>query len=536
MKKVSQRAQEYVWHAVMAGLFFLIIFPSILTAKPNGKQVGTSSETISTDTATKDLTRTNPTQGVSITFKQPQAKNPITLKNRLEKESKLAITTLIAPTDAVSNANSTVANYLFADPALLRELTINQDSLQPTENNLVALTDTNAQNNLTVAAYLGSFIITSDRNVTMNYLGNDLVNFMVKNPTTTEDINTNNKKTQRSNVSQSKVTRMLVSAQVVQQVLDQAIYMGDMTEAHFVSEKNGEIILLADKNQSLNDASTPNASSTDNATHNNENILISKNRIAQWNSAALKFSEIERKINLSAIRNISRLSNTVVSLAEILPAYFVYPVSAAKRALSHFTSTPAATTDFSQQAAAHVTHSTVTATNTEKTMDKIERGILTADWRSDLIIALLILSAGTAILLWRRHKKIHTIYAKQASSSQPQIIFKMRNSVTELSKFADMMAKTSSGEVAGPWKDYIDHLVANSTSIQDMIKNIQNQHATDQISTPDSITELRSKLKDIMESAELMKQDPHMYKGHIEQYTQIILSDTRRLLEETEKL
>ena len=121
------------------------------------------------------------------------------------------------------------------------------------------------------------------------------------------------------------------------------------------------------------------------------------------------------------------------------------------------------------------------------------------------------------------------------TDSSPDIINGMRTSAKEIADFAKLMAMETSGQVDGPWKDYINSILAKSSDIQMIIKRIQTQSESENNkSMTESVASMRSALEDILGSVEHLRHETHINELPQNRiYTENIMTGAREILEMT---
>ena len=182
------------------------------------------------------LNRINPTQGPSSILGMLSATGQIILINPagiyFGSSAVVNVGGLIATTANITDANFLSHNYQFlnAGPGSI----VNAGQLIAADHGLIALVGSNVTNNGLIKADLGHVILASGSAFTINFAGNDLINFSVGGTagrvTNTGSLIANG-------------GEIMISAAAAQNVLDNVIDMRGIAEAKSVYQQNGEIII-----------------------------------------------------------------------------------------------------------------------------------------------------------------------------------------------------------------------------------------------------------------------------------------------------
>lgn len=187
------------------------------------------------------LNRIDPAQGVSQIFGSLSANGRIILINPagifFGPHSMVNVGEIIASTANISNANFLAGNYVFDQASPYNGSIVNQGSIIAAQHGLVALLGSNVTNTGLVQAELGSIALGAGNTFTLDFYGDQLLNFSVNNPATQGGRVTN------TGSLLADGGKILVTAEAAASVLDNAIDMEGVAQARSVGEKNGEIIL-----------------------------------------------------------------------------------------------------------------------------------------------------------------------------------------------------------------------------------------------------------------------------------------------------
>lgn len=149
---------------------------------------------------------------------------------------------LIATTSDISDANFLAGIYNFNIPSALHSSIINKGTIIAENHGLVALLGTNISNTGLIQAELGNVVLGTGSTFTLDFFGDQLVNFSVGNPTK-QGGTIKNKGTLLADGG-----KILVTAQAAENIVDDAINMKGVAQARSVGEQNGEIILSSNAN------------------------------------------------------------------------------------------------------------------------------------------------------------------------------------------------------------------------------------------------------------------------------------------------
>jgi filamentous hemagglutinin family protein len=188
------------------------------------------------------LNRINPMQGASQINGQLSSNGQIILVNaagiHFGSGSMVNVGSLIASTADITDANFLAGKYIFDQASIYKNASIvNQGKITAANFGLVALLGNSVVNNGLIQAEMGSVVLGSGTKFTLDFNGDQLINFTVDAPATTGGT--------ISNIGSliADGGKILVTAQAATSVLDNVIDMGGTAQANTVSQQNGEIIL-----------------------------------------------------------------------------------------------------------------------------------------------------------------------------------------------------------------------------------------------------------------------------------------------------
>jgi filamentous hemagglutinin family protein len=285
MKLISSQLTTVFQHCSI--LFFSYLSVSSVFANPQGGEVASGSATISQSGNTMTinqgsqqaiinwqsfnigaaekthfqqpangvvLNRINPTQGASQIYGALTATGKIILINgagvHFGPNASVNVGSLIASTSDISNANFLKGNYIFDKPSAYAGSIINEGTLQSADYGLVALLGTSVVNKGVISAKLGSIVLGAGNTFTLDFTGDQLINFTVDTAAQTAGVDDKGK-TLTSGVDNSGKLladggQVLVTARTAAGVLDNAINMDGVAQARSVEQHEGTIILSAD--------------------------------------------------------------------------------------------------------------------------------------------------------------------------------------------------------------------------------------------------------------------------------------------------
>jgi filamentous hemagglutinin family protein len=187
------------------------------------------------------LNRINPSQGASQIYGSLSANGKIILVNgagiHFGPGSMVNVSGIIASTSDISSANFLSANYNFNMPSAYAGSIVNEGSIIAAQHGLVALLGNTVQNNGMIQAEMGSIVLGTGNKFTLDFYGDQLVNFTV-NEGASSGGRINNTGTLLADGG-----KILVTAKAAANVLDNVIDMQGVAQARSVYNHNGVIIL-----------------------------------------------------------------------------------------------------------------------------------------------------------------------------------------------------------------------------------------------------------------------------------------------------
>jgi fibronectin-binding autotransporter adhesin len=197
------------------------------------------------------LNRINATQGASQIYGTLSATGRVILINaagiHFGPGSMVNVGSIIASTSDISDKNFLNGVYSFDRPSRRAGSIINEGTIKTAKYGLAALLGTGVVNSGMIQANLGSIVLGSGSKFTLNFSGDDLVNFTVDEATTKAGRGLNGTKLKNGVENSGELLanggKILVSAEAAAGVLDNAIDMSGVAIAHSTYMHNGEIIL-----------------------------------------------------------------------------------------------------------------------------------------------------------------------------------------------------------------------------------------------------------------------------------------------------
>ena len=205
------------------------------------------------------LNRINPTQGASRIYGQLSANGTIILINaagiHFGSSAMVNVGGLIASTTNISDKNFLSNNFLFDEPSVYEGASItNRGSIIARNYGLVALLGAHVVNHGLLQAELGSVVLGAGGTYTLDFYGDQLINFAVNSPAASKA------KIKNTGTILADGGKILVTAEAAQGVLDNVIDMQGVAQAQSVSQQNGEIILSGGGSGTVKVSGTLNAS------------------------------------------------------------------------------------------------------------------------------------------------------------------------------------------------------------------------------------------------------------------------------------
>ncbi|MHB1949063.1 MAG: two-partner secretion domain-containing protein, partial [Gammaproteobacteria bacterium] len=154
---------------------------------------------------------------------------------------------IIASTSDMSDKNFLTHHYVFDQPSTSRGSIVNRGTIVA-EHGLVALVGTGVSNEGFIQANLGQVVLASGSKFTVDLSGDELINFSIDGAATSAGKSPVDGSSLKNGVNNSGMVianggKILMSAQVAENIVDHAINMSGVAQAHSVYQRNGQIIL-----------------------------------------------------------------------------------------------------------------------------------------------------------------------------------------------------------------------------------------------------------------------------------------------------
>ncbi|MDR3476974.1 MAG: filamentous hemagglutinin N-terminal domain-containing protein [Gammaproteobacteria bacterium] len=202
---------------------------------------GETTQFVQPNASSVALNRINPQQGASQIYGNLSANGKIILVNgagiHFGPGAMVNVGGIIATTSDISNANFLNGKYIFDAPSSLGGQIINEGTIIAAQHGLVALLGSSVTNTGLIQAKLGSIALGSGDKFTLDFYGDQLINFSVDAPSSHGGSINNSGKLLADG------GQVLVTARQAQGVLDNAINMSGVAQASSVHQTGGEIIL-----------------------------------------------------------------------------------------------------------------------------------------------------------------------------------------------------------------------------------------------------------------------------------------------------
>lgn len=197
------------------------------------------------------LNRINPQAGASQIYGQLTATGQIILINpagiHFGANAYVNVGGLIASTANITDQDFLNGIYRFSHTPGFDGAIINQGTIKAAQHGLIALVGNAVSNEGLIQVDVGHVVLASCEAFTMNFAGNDLINFSIdKKVSQGHQIKTGVVNTGSILADGGKV---LITAQAAAGVLDQSINLSGIIQARSVSQHNGEIIISGDPSQ-----------------------------------------------------------------------------------------------------------------------------------------------------------------------------------------------------------------------------------------------------------------------------------------------
>lgn len=243
------------------------------------------------------LNRINPNNGPSQIFGKLTANGQVLLVNPagiwFGPSAYVNVAGLLATTANISDQDFMAGRYSFKQSRNWNGAVINNGMIKTSGAGLLALVGSGVVNNGHIEANLGTVILASGSEFTLNFSGNDLISFTVDRealkPARDQNGNPLSDGVQNTGIIIANGGKILMTARTAGQVLDNAINMSGIAEAKSVGVKNGEII-LSGENQGIVKVSGKIIASGKNAGETGGKVKVLGNKVALTSNATIDVS------------------------------------------------------------------------------------------------------------------------------------------------------------------------------------------------------------------------------------------------------
>lgn len=244
------------------------------------------------------LNRINPSQGASQIYGRLTATGNIILINPagiyFGSSAFVNVGGLIATTADMRDRDFLNGHYQFSRPSSYAGAIINEGKIILHDNGLAALVASGVVNHGLIQARMGHVILASGEAFTMDFSGDQLINFAITQATTKRGVDKNGHSL-RDGVTNTGLIiadggTILVSAKAAQGVLDNSINMSGLVQAKSVAQAGGEIILSGEINSGIVKVGGKLIASGKGNGQRGGNIIITGNQILLTNTANIDAS------------------------------------------------------------------------------------------------------------------------------------------------------------------------------------------------------------------------------------------------------
>jgi filamentous hemagglutinin family protein len=230
------------------------------------------------------LNRINPQQGVSRIFGQLIANGTIILINGaglyFGSGAMVNVGSIIVSTANISNANFMAGKYIFDEPSTYVGAIVNKGTITAADLGVVALLGAVVENDGLIRAHLGSVVMGSGSEFTLDFNGDQLITFAVTAPATHGGVTNTGKIIANGG-------QILVTAAAAAGVLDNVINMSGYAEARSSSTGHDGSIILSASNGNVVVSGKLNVSAKRHSTASGGKVSITGNNILLTHSAAI---------------------------------------------------------------------------------------------------------------------------------------------------------------------------------------------------------------------------------------------------------
>lgn len=240
------------------------------------------------------LNRISPTQGASQIYGSLTATGKIILVNPagvyFGPNSFVNVGGLIATTASIRDQDFLNDHYNFTASGGHGAI-VNEGQIIARDNGLVALIAPGVINHGLIKANLGRIVLASGEAFTMDFYGDQLINFAITQKTTQQGVDKDGNAVRDGVKNTGSLIAdggsILVTAQAAKGVLDNVINMGGVVQAQSVGQENGEITLSGDVDAGTVNVSGKLVASGTQAGEIGGNIVVTGYQILLANTASL---------------------------------------------------------------------------------------------------------------------------------------------------------------------------------------------------------------------------------------------------------
>ena len=203
------------------------------------------------------LNRINPNMGASQIYGTLTANGTIILVNgagiHFGPGAMVNVGSIIASTSGISNANFLNGHYIFDQPSQFAGSIVNEGRIKAADYGFAALLGTaSVANRGVIQAKLGNIVLGSGNKFTLDFYGDQLINFTVDEAADTVGVDANGKPLTAGVSNTGKLLasdgKILITAKAAAGVLDNVIDMQGVAQTRSASQQGGEIILSGNGN------------------------------------------------------------------------------------------------------------------------------------------------------------------------------------------------------------------------------------------------------------------------------------------------
>ncbi len=197
------------------------------------------------------LNRINPSNGVSKIYGRIIANGQVWLLNPagifFGPSAYVNVGGLIATTGKLSDQDFLEGNYHFSNDSLFNGAIINQGQLIAAQHGLIALIGGAVSNEGYISAEYGQVALGAGNAFTLTFAGNDLIGFTVDKPVTQKATDQDGNRLPDGINNSGQIIanggHILMSADAVANVLDNAVNVKGLVKAHSIQKEGSEIVI-----------------------------------------------------------------------------------------------------------------------------------------------------------------------------------------------------------------------------------------------------------------------------------------------------